>query len=251
MALSQEYLDQARAYRKQLNAQGIHYGEADRLTEKMFPGSIAIINPHKAGGFSKVAGAVGDVVGKVAPFTAAIPFVGPGIAALATGAGKLTGKLNDPGGIKGTKVFKDVVAPAALTYAGGKLAQGFAGAAKGTAPLAKGTSPLVNSMPGMRTVGSVGTIASGTASTVGAPLAQSAASSSFLGAAGDIAKGAGKWIAKNPDTAMRGAELGMNAYGAYQEGKAMDREWDAEQDQIRRRRRAFAQVLANRRSAGV
>jgi hypothetical protein len=110
---------QYRALRQDLNARGIHYGAADRELAKLGYNADEW-NPHQSGGFSKIAGGIGDVVGNVAPIASIIPGVGSGIAALATAGGKALGKLNDPGGLGGTKLFKDIALPAGLTYAGGK-----------------------------------------------------------------------------------------------------------------------------------
>jgi hypothetical protein len=99
--------------RKALNARGIHHGAADRELAKM-GFDIGTLNPHKSGGFSKVGGAIGDVVGKVAPAAGLIPGVGPLAAGALTLGSKALGKLNDPGGLGGMKLFEEGIAPAAL-----------------------------------------------------------------------------------------------------------------------------------------
>lgn len=120
---------QYRALRQQLNAKGVRHGKADNELAKL-GFDPKVWNPHKSGGFSKVAGAVGDVGKKVAPLTAFIPGVGPVVAAGLTAATNAMGKLNDEGGLGGTKVFKDIIAPAGATYVGAKAMQGQGGFGK-------------------------------------------------------------------------------------------------------------------------
>lgn len=136
--------------------------------------------------WNKAIGTVGDVVGKAAPFANFIPGVGPIASAALTAGGRLAGKFNDPGGVRGTKIFKDVALPAAGAYAMGKGLEAMRGGAAGAAGYE---------------IGPTGTPGGGGMDW------------------GGWAKKAGGWLLDNPDVAL----AGLSMYGnAKRQGRADD-----------------------------
>lgn len=194
----------------------------------------------------------------------AAPFA-PGLSAIGTATGALMDKVDDPGGLRKTKLFKEVAAPAAMTYAGGKVAGHLmnrgAGAASETAlpSVQRGladSAGIASSFPAAPASGGMSAlnIGGGLAESTRAPSERLAAdvmakhkvpaprlsAGGYLkkigGYFGDEESGAGRLLA-----ASKLAETGLGAYGAYQEGAYLDREREKEEEANERLRQYFAE----------
>lgn len=160
------------------------------------------------------------------------PLLGAGLVA----AGSGMDKLDDPGGLKGTKLFKEIGLPAALTYGAGSLAKssGIGRALSGGGPdVAASAIPNVNPVT-----------ASG-AMNVAGNSAQRSLGSGIAKAIGGI----GRTIAKNPKEALALAQVGLGAYGSAQEGAQQDRlirmqemQFEREQEEEERKRKQQEEV---------
>lgn len=145
------------------------------------------------------------------------PFTG---AALMAG-GSLMDKADDPGGLKGTKLFKEIAAPSLLTYAGGKLAQGLGGGPQSaTGNLTPQTNNGITSLTGQ-----AGPVLK---SSIAEPVMQSG--SKVTSGIGKAIAGIGTEVKKDP---LGFAKLGLDAIGGMAAGSAEDRMLKMQEERFR------------------
>ena len=181
---------------------------------------------------------LGDLGEGVKAASLPLSFINPALGGLARGAGEVMDAADNPGGIGKMKLFKDAIAPAALTAGAGYAAKGIGALARGggaPASLAPG-----GPMPGMPMAATSG-VAAPAATSAAAPITSSVPGvmDKARNSIGSIARGVRNFAVKNPVQTAQIAQAGLNAYGQYEQGSAMDQEREEE----KRRRRMWSELL--------